>query len=211
MRCLLARRMVERGVRFVQVYCGDTNGWDAHSDLVGNHRRLCCQSDLPIAGLLRDLKARGLLQTPLVIWGGEFGRTPMTEGTVGRDHNPFGFTTWTAGGGVKGGQVIGSDRRCQLAGGRKRDSRSRSARYYSAFARTLPRTVDLPAQWPQSPLDRCGRGGDRGGVSLSRLCTKTSQQANWAANSGIQRFGSSASTSGTRMCLFGVKPDGRVG
>jgi hypothetical protein len=108
LRCLLARRMVERGVRFVQLYCGDTNGWDAHADLIGNHRRLCGQSDLPIAGLLRDLKARGLLDTTLVVWGGEFGRTPMTEGTNGRDHNPYGFTMWLAGGGVKGGQALGA-------------------------------------------------------------------------------------------------------
>jgi hypothetical protein len=108
LRCLLARRMVERGVRFVQLYCGDTNGWDGHSDLEGNHARLCAQSDLPIAGLLRDLRARGLLDSTLVIWGGEFGRTPMTEGATGRDHNPHGFTMWLAGGGVKGGQVIGA-------------------------------------------------------------------------------------------------------
>lgn len=107
-RCLLARRMVERGVRFVQVYCGDANGWDAHSDVVGNHGRLCAQSDQPIAALLKDLKARGLLDSTLVIWGGEFGRTPMTEGTTGRDHNPHGFCMWLAGGGVKGGRVIGS-------------------------------------------------------------------------------------------------------
>jgi hypothetical protein len=108
LRCLLARRMVERGVRFVQVYCGDTNGWDAHSDLEGNHRALCAQSDLPVAGLLSDLKSRGLLESTLVIWGGEFGRTPMTEGSTGRDHNPHGFSMWMAGGGVKGGQVIGA-------------------------------------------------------------------------------------------------------
>jgi hypothetical protein len=107
LRCLLARRMVERGVRFVQLYCGDNNGWDAHSDIVGNHGRLCEQSDLPIAGLLRDLKMRGLLDSTLVVWGGEFGRTPMSEGTTGRDHNPHGFSMWLAGGGVKGGQVIG--------------------------------------------------------------------------------------------------------
>jgi hypothetical protein len=107
-RCLLARRMAERGVRFVQLYCGDTNGWDAHSDLEGNHSKLCLQSDKPIAGLLADLKQRGLLKDTLVVWGGEFGRTPMTEGTNGRDHNPHGFSMWLAGGGVKGGQVIGS-------------------------------------------------------------------------------------------------------
>jgi hypothetical protein len=108
LRCLLARRMVERGVRFVQVYCGDTNGWDAHGDIVGNHGRLCAESDLPIAGLLRDLKARGLWDSTLVVWGGEFGRTPMSEGTTGRDHNPHGFSMWLAGGGVKGGQVVGA-------------------------------------------------------------------------------------------------------
>jgi hypothetical protein len=108
LRCLLARRMVERGVRFVQLYCGDTNGWDAHSDLIGNHRRLCQQSDLPIAGLLLDLKSRGLLESTLVIWGGEFGRTPMSEGASGRDHNPHGFSMWLAGGGIKGGRVLGA-------------------------------------------------------------------------------------------------------
>jgi hypothetical protein len=108
LRCLLARRLVERGVRFVQVYCGDSAGWDAHSDIVGNHGRLCAQSDLPIAGLLRDLKARGLFDETLVVWGGEFGRTPMTEGSNGRDHNPHGFSMWLAGAGVKGGQVVGA-------------------------------------------------------------------------------------------------------
>src|SRR5256885_2739477 len=100
--------MVERGVRFVQLYCGDTNGWDGHSDVDGNHTRLSAQSDLPVAGLLKDLKSRGLLEETLVIWGGEFGRMPMSEGSNGRDHNPHGFSMWLAGGGVKGGQVIGA-------------------------------------------------------------------------------------------------------
>ncbi|MGI8602311.1 MAG: DUF1501 domain-containing protein [Verrucomicrobiales bacterium] len=108
LRCLFARRMVERGVRFVQLYCGDTNGWDGHSDVEGNHARLCAQSDLPVAGLLKDLKSRGLLDSTLVVWGGEFGRMPMSEGSNGRDHNPHGFCMWLAGGGVKGGQVIGA-------------------------------------------------------------------------------------------------------
>jgi len=108
LRCLLARRMVESGVRFVQLYSGDTNGWDGHSDLEGNHGKLALASDKPIAGLLTDLKRRGLFDSTLVIWGGEFGRTPMSEGTNGRDHNPHGFTMWLAGGGVKGGQVIGA-------------------------------------------------------------------------------------------------------
>jgi hypothetical protein len=108
LRCLFARRMIERGVRFVQLYCGDTNGWDGHSDVEGNHAKLCAASDLPVAGLLKDLKSRGLLDSTLVIWGGEFGRMPMSEGSDGRDHNPHGFSMWLAGGGVKGGQAIGA-------------------------------------------------------------------------------------------------------
>jgi uncharacterized protein (DUF1501 family) len=107
LRCLLARRMVERGVRFVQVYCGDTNGWDAHSDLEKNHSTLCARMDRPAAALLKDLKQRGLLESTLVVWAGEFGRTPMSEGASGRDHNPYGFCAWMAGGGVRGGRIIG--------------------------------------------------------------------------------------------------------
>ncbi len=108
LRCLLARRMIESGVRFVQLYCGDTNGWDGHSDIEANHTKLCAQSDRPVAALLKDLKSRGLLESTLVVWGGEFGRTPMSEGSNGRDHNPHGFSMWLAGGGVTGGQVIGT-------------------------------------------------------------------------------------------------------
>src|SRR5262245_45903039 len=107
-RCLLARRLVERGVRFVQIYCGAGSQWDAHSDLEGNHTRHCTRADQPTAALLRELKQRGLLDDTLVIWGGEFGRTPMTEGTNGRDHNPYGFSMLMAGGGVKGGYVHGT-------------------------------------------------------------------------------------------------------
>src|SRR5688572_31249593 len=107
-RCLLARRLVERGVRFVQVYCGAGSAWDAHGDLEGNHTRMCARADQPTAALLNDLKARGLLDSTLVVWGGEFGRTPMTEGKDGRDHNPYGFSMLLAGGGVKGGTVHGT-------------------------------------------------------------------------------------------------------
>ncbi len=106
--CLLSRRLVERGVRFVQLYHGAGNAWDAHSNIEGNHSKLCRQMDKPVAGLLKDLKRRGLLDETLVVWGGEFGRTPMSEKGAGRDHNPTGFSMWMAGGGVKGGQVIGS-------------------------------------------------------------------------------------------------------
>jgi hypothetical protein len=105
---LMARRLVERGVRFVQCYSGSGNLWDAHSDIEGNHTKYCGQTDQPIAGLLTDLKARGLLDSTLVIWGGEFGRTPFNEKGNGRDHNPWGFTIWMAGGGVKGGTVVGA-------------------------------------------------------------------------------------------------------
>jgi uncharacterized protein (DUF1501 family) len=106
--CLLARRLVERGVRFVQLYCGTGSQWDAHTDLEGNHQKMCAISDRPIAGLLTDLKARGLLEQTLVVWGGEFGRTPMSEKGKGRDHNPYGFTVWLAGGGVRGGRIVGA-------------------------------------------------------------------------------------------------------
>jgi hypothetical protein len=106
--CLLARRLVERGVRFVQLYCGSGSKWDAHSNVEGNHGRYCRESDKPIAGLLKDLKRRGLLDSTLVVWGGEFGRTPMSESGNGRDHNPYGFTVWLAGGGIKGGIAYGA-------------------------------------------------------------------------------------------------------
>ena len=106
--CLLARRLVERDVRFIQLYSGSGSAWDAHNNIEGNHTKMCASSDQPIAGLLTDLKARGLLDTTLVVWGGEFGRTPFNEKGDGRDHNPWGFTMWMAGAGIKGGQIIGT-------------------------------------------------------------------------------------------------------
>lgn len=118
-QCLMARRMVERGVRFIQLYSGGNKGgsvgWDGHSQCDENHTVMAHRVDKPIAGLLADLKARGLLDQTLVIWGGDFGRTPFTNGgeggsggSRGRDHNPYGFSVWMAGGGVKGGKVIGA-------------------------------------------------------------------------------------------------------
>jgi uncharacterized protein (DUF1501 family) len=106
--CLLSRRLVERGVRFVQIYHGAGSKWDAHSGIEKNHTELCRAMDQPVAALLQDLRARGLLDETLVIWGGEFGRTPMSEKGDGRDHNPTGFSMWFAGGGVRGGQTIGA-------------------------------------------------------------------------------------------------------
>jgi len=110
-RCLLARRLVERGVRFVQLYSGGgplSTQWDAHDDINANHESMCARVDRPIAALLRDLKARSLLDSTLVVWASEFGRTPMSQGGKGRDHNRYGYTMWLAGGGVKGGQAIGA-------------------------------------------------------------------------------------------------------
>src|SRR5207248_1226742 len=108
--CLLARRMVERGVRFINIY---HEGWDAHSDVIGNHKKNCLETDRASAALVQDLKQRGLLDSTLVIWGGEFGRTPMIESNpalgrkLGRDHHPNAYTMWLAGGGVKSGLVYG--------------------------------------------------------------------------------------------------------
>ncbi|MCS5628412.1 MAG: DUF1501 domain-containing protein, partial [Planctomycetes bacterium] len=109
-QCLMARRLVERGVRFVQLYSGGGHGdnnWDAHGSITGNHNKHCAATDQPMAGLLEDLEQRGLLDETLVVWGGEFGRTPQKQGGGGRDHHPFGFTMWMAGGGIKGGTSYG--------------------------------------------------------------------------------------------------------
>lgn len=111
-RCLMARRLVERGVRFIQVYSGgghNDDTWDAHTDMVLNHTRHCGATDKPIAGLLKDLKSRGLLDETIVVWGGEFGRQPTAEYAAGsgRDHNAKGFSMWAAGGGIKGGVSVG--------------------------------------------------------------------------------------------------------
>ncbi len=107
-RCLLARRLLERGVRFVQLYSGDTNGWDAHNDVLINHTEMSRRTDGPVAALLTDLKRRGLWDDTLVIWGGEFGRMPMSEQGKGRDHNPWGYSVWLAGGAVNGGLAHGT-------------------------------------------------------------------------------------------------------
>jgi hypothetical protein len=105
--CLIARRLAERGVRVTQIYYGGGQPWDDHGD-IENHRNSARQSDQPIAALLRDLKSRGLLEETIVMWGGEFGRTPSSEGSKGRDHNNLGFSMWLAGGGIKGGMTYGA-------------------------------------------------------------------------------------------------------
>ncbi len=108
---LAARRLVERGVRFIQVYHGSNGGagsWDAHSNLKNGHKKLCEQVDQPIAALLADLKARGMLDETLVVWATEFGRTPGSQNGDGRDHHPYGFSVWLAGGGIRGGMAHGA-------------------------------------------------------------------------------------------------------
>ncbi len=115
-QCLLARRMVERGVRFIELSCltrsvgagGAANPWDQHGDLEKGHRAMGAQVDQPIAALIKDLRERGLLDETLLVWAGEFGRTPFSQGSNGRDHNPYGFSVWLAGGGVKGGTAYGA-------------------------------------------------------------------------------------------------------
>ncbi|MCA9429175.1 MAG: DUF1501 domain-containing protein [Candidatus Omnitrophica bacterium] len=107
---LMARRMVERGVRFIQVYSGgghQQDSWDAHFGLKENHDLHCAETDVPMAGLITDLKQRGLLDETLIVWGGEFGRMPVSQGSIGRDHNPHGFLMWMAGGGIQGGTSYG--------------------------------------------------------------------------------------------------------
>jgi uncharacterized protein (DUF1501 family) len=115
-QCITARRLVERGVRFVQLYAGTNGGgggvadvpWDGHNDIGANHRIAAKSVDQPIGALLSDLRARGMLDDTLVVWGGEFGRTSDSQGSLGRDHNPHAFTMWMAGGGIKGGVQFGA-------------------------------------------------------------------------------------------------------
>jgi hypothetical protein len=115
-QCLVARRLIERGVRFVELSClnpgigagGGGNPWDQHGQIKEGHGAMATQVDLPLAGLIRDLKMRGLLEETLIVFTGEFGRTPFSQGGSGRDHNPFGFSLWMAGGGIRGGSVLGA-------------------------------------------------------------------------------------------------------
>ena len=122
---------------------------DAHTDLTGSHTRMCGKTDKPIAGLLRDLKALGLLDSTLVVWGGEFGRTPLAQGQNGRDHHPYGFTTWLAGGGVKGGQVLGATDEFGVRAAEMRvDSRPATP---PAAARAWHKAAKAPPGFPAGP------------------------------------------------------------
>ena len=164
-QCLLARRLVEHGVRFVQVFQGgmgnqNTDTWDAHSNVKTNHSQHAKESDLPIAGLLTDLKARGLLDSTLVIWHGEFGRMPISQRGVGRDHNPGVQTVWMAGAGIKGGQSIGIERRMGLQGRRAAGVVPRPARDDASPARTGSQEAHVSVQRPRHAADRCLRHVD---------------------------------------------------
>ena len=164
-QCLMARRLVERGVRFVQLFHGgmgnqNTDTWDAHSNLEENHRLHAAESDLPISGLLTDLKAHGLLDTTLVLWHGEFGRLPISQRGVGRDHNPGTMTAWMAGAGIRGGQVIGSSDEFWVQGVGAADFSARSARHDPASLGYGSREADVSIQWSRHSSDRCGRYAD---------------------------------------------------
>lgn len=133
-KCLLARRLVERGVRFVQIYhMHDAVGWDAHADLPGNHPALARQSDQAIAALISDLRQRGLLDETIILWAGEFGRTPMMQGEFGRQHNAAGFTVWMAGGGIKPGRIGATDEIGLLATENPREIRDLHATILAAL------------------------------------------------------------------------------
>ena len=160
---LIARRLLERGVRYVQLWHGAGQPWDNHDKIEENHRKLAGQIDQPIAALLADLKQRGMLDDTLVIWGGEFGRTPSVElggdgkSKLGRDHNHYGFTVWLAGGGVKGRHGLRRDRRVRLPPPRNPTTRPRPARHDPAPAGLRPRAAHVPLRRPRLPPDRCPR------------------------------------------------------
>ena len=169
---LIARRLVERGVRFVQVWAG---GWDHHQDIEDRLPASAAEIDTPAAALLTDLKQRGLLDSTLVIWGGEFGRTVTRDrngnDNPGRDHNNKAFSIWLAGGGVKGGTVYGATDRVRRDGRRGQSSHSRPARDDSASARLRPHEADLSLQRPRFPAHgqfRRSREGNPGMTARSR-------------------------------------------
>ena len=153
--CLLARRLVERGVRFVQLYHTD---WDHHADLGQPLDQVTREIDQPTAALIRDLKQRGLLENTLVVWGGEFGRTPMGEvresGKAGRNHHIDAYTLWMAGGGVKPGHDRRRHRRSRLLAHRRPHGCARSARHHAAPAGTRSHQADVQVPGPRFPADR---------------------------------------------------------
>jgi hypothetical protein len=165
-QCLTARRLVEKGVRFVQIYSGGMENdlsWDGHNNIAKNHAGFAQETDQPIAALLEDLARRGLLESTLVIWGGEFGRLPIVQkGNAGRDHNPHAMTYWLAGGGVKGGASYGASDETRLQGGREQRQHQRLPRDRLAPDGAGAQEADVPAQRPRLPADRRGRNCGEG-------------------------------------------------
>ena len=171
--CLLARRLVERGVRFVQLF---HEAWDQHGNLVKDLKKNCKDTDQACAALVKDLKQRGMLDDTLVIWGGEFGRTPMVQGgNDGRDHHPNAFTMWLAGGGIKPGIDARRERRARLQRREGQGPRPRPARHDPAPAGLRPHEADLPLPGPRLPADR--RARQCGARSCWRSCSGVAGQA----------------------------------
>ena len=167
----MARRLVERGVRYVQIFSGGGNfepSWDAHWNLKENHGLHCAETDKPLAGLIKDLKSRGMFDSTLIVWHGEFGRLPISERMSGRDHNNKGFTVWLAGGGVKGGTCVGSTDQLRLCRGREPEVGLRAARDDPLPARAGVREPDLPLQRPRHAADRRARESDPRNRRLAR-------------------------------------------
>ena len=170
-QCLRARRLVESGVRFVEITCppGASNGtWDQHGDLKKGHEKNALDTDQAIAGLIKDLKQRGLLDETLVVWAGEFGRTPHSAGRDGRDHHPEGFSVWLAGGGVKGGTIYGATDDMGMHAVEQRLHHARPARHDPAPAGHRSRPVDVPLQRPRLSAHRRARQCGERGRRLSR-------------------------------------------
>ena len=167
--CLLARRLAEKGVKFVQLY---HQGWDHHDNLPQGIERQCRETDQASAALIVDLKRRGLLDDTLVVWGGEFGRTSYSQGKLtatnyGRDHHPRCFSVWMAGGGVKPGPVLRRHRRLQLQRDRPAGARPRFPRHAAAPARRRSRAADLPVSGPPVPAHRRAWGGGQGSARVT--------------------------------------------
>ena len=197
-RCLLARRLVERGVRFVQLYSGGgpvAMQWDAHDDIDANHEKMCGLTDKPVAALLTDLKRTGLLDDTLVIWGAEFGRTPVSQkGGRGRDHNATGFTMWMAGGGVKGGAIVGATDEIGL---NAVEDRAHVNDIHATILHLMGldhKQLTYPAQRPRRAPDRRRRPGDQepAGVSLAGRLTAAGAARAGRRSSGRSRARGSA-------------------
>ena len=163
-QCLLARRLVERGVRFVQVisgaYVSIEDTWDAHANIVSNHQLHAKEVDKPITGLITDLKRRGLLDETAVLWHSEFGRMPISQRGVGRDHNPGAMTVFMTGAGIQGGQQIGTTDEVGLQGGGAGGDQPRRACHAASLAGHGPQAADVLLQRPQHAADRCVRRVD---------------------------------------------------